>query len=63
MLCLSKYRVRVCPVEIFSESILKILCRKSQQKTATENPFPLKLWGGVICGVVGCAENIQIPQE
>lgn len=24
---------------------------KSRQKTTIENPFPTKLWGGVICGV------------
>lgn len=33
---------------------------KSRQKTATENPFPMKLWGGVICGVVEWAEDILI---
>ena len=72
MLCLSKYRVRVCPMEIFSESILKILCRKSQQKTATENcnrkPLPIEtmgrgdLWSGWVCreytNTAGVAINI-----
>lgn len=33
---------------------------KSRQKTATENPFPSKLWGGVICGVVECVEYIIV---
>ena len=33
---------------------------KSRQKTAKENPFPTKLWGGVICGVVECGWNILL---
>ena len=31
---------------------------KFQQRTATENPFPSKLWGGVIWGVAVYAQNI-----
>ena len=27
--------------------VLKNIGEKSRQKTATENPFPIKLWGGV----------------
>ncbi len=38
--------------------VLKNIGEKSRQKTATENPFPTKLWGGVICGVVGCVDGI-----
>ena len=32
---------------------------KSRQKTATENPFPTKLWGGVIGGVADRERDIQ----
>ena len=38
--------------------VLKNIGEKSRQKTATENPSPSKLWGGVICGVVVHAEDI-----
>ena len=40
------------------QSFFEKYTAKFQQRTATENPFPSKLWGGVIWGVAVYAQNI-----
>ena len=46
MLCLSELRGFIVCGSLTEKSMAK-----SRQKTAKENPFPSKLWGGVFCGV------------
>ena len=49
MLCLSELRGFIVYGNLFRKSVVK-----SRQKTTIENPFPSKLWGGVIWGVIIC---------
>ncbi len=43
---------------LVSGSLTEKSMAKSRQKTAKENPFPTKLWGGAFGGVTVCAEGI-----
>ena len=49
MLCLSELSGLIVCGSLTEKSMAK-----SRQKTTIENPFPSKLWGGVIWGVVIC---------
>ena len=34
------------------------ICGKISAENRKRNPFPMKLWGGVICRVVECGQNV-----